>query len=158
MLNCQGIVTKLKKCKYRIGTFIKLWIAILIKSVIYWVVSGDPHNTLKLMCTMFVLLLLLLATCEDYKLLENMNKLTSLKYMEMKDISINISRNLQDLNQKCRSSAFMILNALTFYKAMLLITLFEFCCCCFWRCKLATIPRPDKPDRGTSHSAGAGCV
>ena len=30
-----------------------------------------------------------------------MNKLTSLKYMEMKDISINISRNLQDLNNKC---------------------------------------------------------
>lgn len=41
------------------------------------------------------------ATCEDYRLLENMNKLTSLKYMEMKDISINISRNLQDLNNKC---------------------------------------------------------
>lgn len=40
-------------------------------------------------------------TCEDYHLLENMNKLTSLKYMEMKDISINISRNLQDLNHKC---------------------------------------------------------
>lgn len=30
-----------------------------------------------------------------------MNKLTSLKYMEMKDISVNISRNLQDLNNKC---------------------------------------------------------
>lgn len=43
------------------------------------------------------------ATCEDYRLLENMNKLTSLKYMEMKDISINISRNLQDLNNKCES-------------------------------------------------------
>lgn len=42
-----------------------------------------------------------LGTCEDYRLLENMNKLTSLKYMEMKDISINISRNLQDLNNKC---------------------------------------------------------
>ncbi|RXM31418.1 hypothetical protein EOD39_6995 [Acipenser ruthenus] len=42
----------------------------------------------------------LTATCEDYKLVENMNKLTSLKYMEMKDISINISRNLKDLNQK----------------------------------------------------------
>lgn len=34
-----------------------------------------------------------------------MNKLTSLKYMEMKDISINISRNLQDLNQKCETVA-----------------------------------------------------
>ncbi|XP_006635061.2 biogenesis of lysosome-related organelles complex 1 subunit 2 isoform X2 [Lepisosteus oculatus] len=45
----------------------------------------------------------LTATCEDYKLLENMNKLTSLKYMEMKDISINISRNLEDLSQKYAS-------------------------------------------------------
>ncbi|PWA21012.1 biogenesis of lysosome-related organelles complex 1 subunit 2 [Gambusia affinis] len=45
----------------------------------------------------------LTATCEDYLLLENMNKLTSLKYMEMKDISINISRNLQDLNNKYAS-------------------------------------------------------
>ncbi len=49
------------------------------------------------MCVIFVYS----ATCEDYKVLENMNKLSSLKYMEMKDISINISRNLQDLNQKC---------------------------------------------------------
>uniref|UniRef100_A0A8D0Y1X5 Biogenesis of lysosomal organelles complex 1 subunit 2 n=1 Tax=Sus scrofa TaxID=9823 RepID=A0A8D0Y1X5_PIG len=40
------------------------------------------------------------STSEDYKLLENMNKLTSLKYLEMKDIAINISRNLKDLNQK----------------------------------------------------------
>ncbi|KAM9762195.1 biogenesis of lysosome-related organelles complex 1 subunit 2 isoform 2-T2 [Menidia menidia] len=45
----------------------------------------------------------LTATCEDYCLLENMNKLTSLKYMEMKDISVNISRNLQDLNNKYAS-------------------------------------------------------
>ncbi|XP_061315296.1 biogenesis of lysosome-related organelles complex 1 subunit 2 isoform X2 [Pezoporus flaviventris] len=42
----------------------------------------------------------LTATSEDYKLLENMNKLTSLKYLEMKDIAINISRNLKDLNKK----------------------------------------------------------
>lgn len=47
-------------------------------------------------------------TCEDYRLLENMNKLTSLKYMEMKDISINISRNLQDLNNKCAWSASLL--------------------------------------------------
>lgn len=33
-----------------------------------------------------------------------MNKLTSLKYLEMKDIAINISRNLKDLNQKCEYS------------------------------------------------------
>ncbi|KAM7011876.1 biogenesis of lysosome-related organelles complex 1 subunit 2 [Tautogolabrus adspersus] len=45
----------------------------------------------------------LTGTCEDYRLLESMNKLTSLKYMEMKDISINISRNLQDLNNKYAS-------------------------------------------------------
>ncbi|XP_028258690.1 biogenesis of lysosome-related organelles complex 1 subunit 2 [Parambassis ranga] len=45
----------------------------------------------------------LTGTCEDYRLLENMNKLTSLKYMEMKDICINISRNLQDLNNKYAS-------------------------------------------------------
>ncbi|XP_044534752.1 biogenesis of lysosome-related organelles complex 1 subunit 2-like [Gracilinanus agilis] len=42
----------------------------------------------------------LTATSEDYKLLENMNKLTSLKYLEMKDIAVNISRNLKDFNQK----------------------------------------------------------
>ncbi|KAB0392720.1 hypothetical protein E2I00_013149 [Balaenoptera physalus] len=42
----------------------------------------------------------LTATSEDYKLLENMNKLTSLKYLEMKDITVNISRNLKDLNHK----------------------------------------------------------
>ncbi|XP_027725436.1 biogenesis of lysosome-related organelles complex 1 subunit 2-like [Vombatus ursinus] len=42
----------------------------------------------------------LTATSEDYKLLENMNKLTSLKYLEMKDIAINIRRNLKDLSQK----------------------------------------------------------
>ncbi|XP_043836191.1 biogenesis of lysosome-related organelles complex 1 subunit 2-like [Dromiciops gliroides] len=42
----------------------------------------------------------LTATSEDYKLLENMNKLTSLKYLEMRDIAVNISRNLKDSNQK----------------------------------------------------------
>ncbi|XP_069318796.1 biogenesis of lysosome-related organelles complex 1 subunit 2-like [Eulemur rufifrons] len=42
----------------------------------------------------------LTATSEDYKLLENMIKLTSLKYLEMKDTAINISRNLKALNPK----------------------------------------------------------
>ncbi|XP_068921520.1 biogenesis of lysosome-related organelles complex 1 subunit 2-like [Petaurus breviceps papuanus] len=42
----------------------------------------------------------LTATSEEYKLMENMNKLTSLKYLEMKDIGVNISRNLKDLSQK----------------------------------------------------------
>ncbi|KAM4636237.1 biogenesis of lysosome-related organelles complex 1 subunit 2 isoform 1-T4 [Discoglossus pictus] len=45
----------------------------------------------------------LIATSEDYKLLENINKLTCLKYMEMKDIAGNISRNLKDLNKKYAS-------------------------------------------------------
>nr|XP_020864938.1 biogenesis of lysosome-related organelles complex 1 subunit 2-like [Phascolarctos cinereus] len=42
----------------------------------------------------------LTANSEDYKLLENMNKLTNLKYLEIKDMAVNISRNLKDLNQK----------------------------------------------------------
>nr|XP_020836003.1 biogenesis of lysosome-related organelles complex 1 subunit 2-like [Phascolarctos cinereus] len=42
----------------------------------------------------------LTATSEDYELLENMSKLTSLKYLEMKDIAVNVSRNLKDLKQK----------------------------------------------------------
>nr|XP_020835904.1 biogenesis of lysosome-related organelles complex 1 subunit 2-like [Phascolarctos cinereus] len=42
----------------------------------------------------------LTATSEDYKLLEGMNKLTSLKYLGMQDIAVNTSRNLKDLNQK----------------------------------------------------------
>ncbi|XP_027704374.1 biogenesis of lysosome-related organelles complex 1 subunit 2-like [Vombatus ursinus] len=42
----------------------------------------------------------LTATSEDYKLLENMNKLTGLKYLEMINIAVNLSRNLKDLNLK----------------------------------------------------------
>ncbi|XP_036599124.1 biogenesis of lysosome-related organelles complex 1 subunit 2-like, partial [Trichosurus vulpecula] len=42
----------------------------------------------------------LTATSEDYKLLENMNKLITLKYLEMKAIAVNISRNLKDLKEK----------------------------------------------------------
>ncbi|XP_072472545.1 biogenesis of lysosome-related organelles complex 1 subunit 2-like [Notamacropus eugenii] len=42
----------------------------------------------------------LTATSENYELVGNMNKLTSLKYLKMKDIAVNISRNLKDLNQK----------------------------------------------------------
>ncbi|XP_074141120.1 biogenesis of lysosome-related organelles complex 1 subunit 2-like [Sminthopsis crassicaudata] len=37
---------------------------------------------------------------QDHKLLGNMNKLTSLKYVEIKDIPVNICRNLKLLNQK----------------------------------------------------------
>ncbi|XP_036610142.1 biogenesis of lysosome-related organelles complex 1 subunit 2-like [Trichosurus vulpecula] len=46
----------------------------------------------------------LTGTSEDYKFLKNMDKLTNLKYLEMKDIAVNISRNLKGLNQK--SAAF----------------------------------------------------
>lgn len=59
----------------------------------------------------------LTATSEDYKLLENMNKLTSLKYLEMKDIAINISRNLKDLNQKCEYSGASLEQALLVFHA-----------------------------------------
>nr|XP_020843177.1 biogenesis of lysosome-related organelles complex 1 subunit 2-like [Phascolarctos cinereus] len=40
------------------------------------------------------------ATSEDYKLLENTNKLISLKYLETKAAAANISRNLKDLHRK----------------------------------------------------------
>ncbi|XP_012370858.2 biogenesis of lysosome-related organelles complex 1 subunit 2-like [Octodon degus] len=42
----------------------------------------------------------LTANREDCKFLENMTKLTSLKYLEMKDTAIIIDRSLKDLNQK----------------------------------------------------------
>jgi hypothetical protein len=46
-----------------------------------------------------------------------MNKLTSLKYLEMKDIAINISRNLKDLNQKCEYSGASLEQALLVFHA-----------------------------------------
>uniref|UniRef100_A0A5F8H7B4 Uncharacterized protein n=1 Tax=Monodelphis domestica TaxID=13616 RepID=A0A5F8H7B4_MONDO len=42
----------------------------------------------------------LITTKEDNKPLEMMSKLTTLEYLEMKDIVINKSRNLKDLFQK----------------------------------------------------------
>ncbi|XP_043854556.1 biogenesis of lysosome-related organelles complex 1 subunit 2-like [Dromiciops gliroides] len=42
----------------------------------------------------------LMAKGEEYKLLENMNKLTILNYLEMKAIAVNVNRNLNDLNEK----------------------------------------------------------
>lgn len=41
------------------------------------------------------------ATAEDYKLLEEMNKVTVTKYEEMKQIAINISKSLHVMNEKC---------------------------------------------------------
>ncbi|XP_064617630.1 biogenesis of lysosome-related organelles complex 1 subunit 2-like [Liolophura sinensis] len=40
------------------------------------------------------------ATAEDYKLLEEMNKVTVTKYEEMKHIAINISKSLHVMNEK----------------------------------------------------------
>ena len=41
-------------------------------------------------------------TAEDYRLLENMNKATLNKYIEMKQITSNISKSIKDLNEKCK--------------------------------------------------------
>ncbi|OWF40352.1 biogenesis of lysosome-related organelles complex 1 subunit 2-like [Mizuhopecten yessoensis] len=42
-------------------------------------------------------------TIEDYKLLENMNKITIAKYSEMKQLAQDISTSLQDLNDKYKT-------------------------------------------------------
>lgn len=39
---------------------------------------------------------------EDYKLLENLNKATASKYSDMRQISTNVARSLNDLNDKCK--------------------------------------------------------
>lgn len=39
-------------------------------------------------------------TIEDYKLLETLNKITITKYTDMKEFTENISRGLQELNEK----------------------------------------------------------
>ena len=41
---------------------------------------------------------------EEYKLLEQMNKVTLTKYVEMKQIASNISKAMKDLNEKCKLS------------------------------------------------------
>lgn len=41
-------------------------------------------------------------TIEDYKLLENMNRITINKYTEMKSTADEIAERLQTLNEKCR--------------------------------------------------------
>lgn len=42
-------------------------------------------------------------TIEDYKLLEQMNKVTLSKYAEMKNISTAVGNSLQDLNDRYKS-------------------------------------------------------
>ena len=43
-----------------------------------------------------------LGTIEDYKLLEQMNKVTLSKYSEMKNLSTAVGNALQDLNDRCK--------------------------------------------------------
>ncbi|ELT93760.1 hypothetical protein CAPTEDRAFT_152254 [Capitella teleta] len=45
----------------------------------------------------------LVCSSEEYKLLEQMNKVTLKKYVEMKQIASNISRAMKDLNDKYSS-------------------------------------------------------
>ena len=45
----------------------------------------------------------LASTAEDYKLLEQMNKLTTEKYGEMKQMGLDIGRSMKDLNDKYRN-------------------------------------------------------
>lgn len=44
----------------------------------------------------------ILATSEEYKLLERMNRATITKYAEMKDIATNISDAVKSLDEKCK--------------------------------------------------------
>lgn len=68
----------------------------------------DPHdpNLSRLATSMFsktadYLYGELTATLEDYRLLENMNKATVLKYTDMKQVAVNISKNMVELNEQC---------------------------------------------------------
>ncbi|KAF2889086.1 hypothetical protein ILUMI_17088 [Ignelater luminosus] len=70
----------------------------------------DPHdpNLSRLATTMFTktadyLFGELTATQEEYKLLENMNRATITKYSDMKHIAANISKSMNELNEKYNS-------------------------------------------------------
>lgn len=45
----------------------------------------------------------LAGTLEDYKLLEEMNRATTVKYSDMKQIAANVSKALKELNEKYKS-------------------------------------------------------
>lgn len=69
----------------------------------------DPHdpNLSRLATSMFnktadYLYGELTTTLEDYKLLENMNKASVLKYTDMKQVASNISKNMAELNEQCK--------------------------------------------------------
>lgn len=46
---------------------------------------------------------LIAGTIDDYKLFEEMNKVTTTKYSDMKQITANVNKALKDLNEKCKS-------------------------------------------------------
>lgn len=46
----------------------------------------------------------LTATQDDYKLLENMNRATIIKYSDMKHIATNVSKTMVELNDKCKKT------------------------------------------------------
>lgn len=43
------------------------------------------------------------ATAEDYKLLEQMNKVTTKKYTDMKQMAIDLEKGMKELNEKCKN-------------------------------------------------------
>ena len=47
-------------------------------------------------------LFLFLATCEDYKLLEKLNNMTSSKYEDLSSKSVMLTENIISLNEKCK--------------------------------------------------------
>ncbi|XP_015835739.1 biogenesis of lysosome-related organelles complex 1 subunit 2 isoform X1 [Tribolium castaneum] len=70
----------------------------------------DPHdpNLSRLATTMFnktsdYLYGELTSTLDDYRLLENMNRATITKYSDMKHIAANVSKSMQELNEKYNS-------------------------------------------------------
>lgn len=56
----------------------------------------------------------ILGTVEDYKLLEALNKITITKYTDMKELTENISKGLQDLNEKCKDMVEITLQYIKF--------------------------------------------
>lgn len=47
------------------------------------------------------MVILIAATLDDYRLTEEMNRVTITKYSDMKQIAGNVTRALKDLNEKC---------------------------------------------------------
>lgn len=72
----------------------------------------DPHdpNLSRLATSMFsktadYLNGELTSTLEDYKLLENMNRITITKYTDMKHVTSSISKSIGELNEQCNKPA-----------------------------------------------------